>query len=121
MIYTYILIVLIVFIIFFKYTKKLKKENLKLKSQIEEKKCSNFNLNISTDIQKQKEIEMRKYKILEFLTKYETITNDQVENLFKVSNSTAYRILEDLEREGKIEQIGNTGRNVYYILNRFKK
>ncbi|MDD3156475.1 MAG: hypothetical protein PHP14_03705, partial [Candidatus Pacebacteria bacterium] len=89
MIYTYILIVLIVFIVFFKYIKKLKKENSKLKSQIEGQKCSDFNLNISTDIQKQKEVEMRKYKVLEFLTKYETITNDQVENLFKVSNSTA--------------------------------
>jgi hypothetical protein len=30
-------------------------------------------------------------------------------------------LLEDLEREGKILQIGNTGKDVYYILNRYKK
>jgi ribosomal protein S25 len=41
--------------------------------------------------------------------------------MFKISNSTAYRILEGLEQEGKIAQIGKTGKDVYYIKNTFYK
>jgi len=114
-----LIVLLVLFLNYRKSALKLKQENINLKKQIETQKCNNFNSIITENTAKQKEIESKKFKILEFLTKYETITNDQVENLLKVSNSTAYRLLEDLEREGKILQIGNTGRDVYYILNRY--
>jgi len=114
-----LIVLLVLFLNYRKSALKLKQENINLKKQIETQKCNNFNSIITENTTKQKEIESKKFKILEFLTKYETITNDQVENLLKVSNSTAYRLLEDLEREGKILQIGNTGRDVYYILNRY--
>lgn len=42
------------------------------------------------------------------------VTNDEVEKLLGVSDATATRYLEELEREGAIEQIGKEGRHVYY-------
>ena len=42
------------------------------------------------------------------------ITNNDVEKLLGVSNATAERYLDELEKEGKIEQKGKTGRNVFY-------
>ncbi len=122
-IYFWILI-LASFLLFLKYQKdilKLKKENSKLLKQLETQKCNNFNNLSSTQIAQQKESDWRKIKILEFLSTHETITNNQTESLLKVSNSTAYRLLEDLEQAGKVIQIGNTGKDVYYILNRYKK
>ncbi|MEK7642814.1 MAG: hypothetical protein AAB392_03400 [Patescibacteria group bacterium] len=63
-------------------------------------------------------------KILEFLDKNTStslklrgtgrITNDDVEKLLHVSDATATRYLNILEKEGKIKQIGKTGRNTYY-------
>jgi predicted HTH transcriptional regulator len=124
--YTYLtFIVLLVFVtVILKYKQnieRIKKENSKLKIQLEKQKCDNLNTFIASGNQKQNEIDIRKTKILEFLTNHETITNDQVESLVKVSNSTAYRLLESLEQEGRISQIGKTGKDVYYIKNKFYK
>lgn len=43
------------------------------------------------------------------------ITNDQVEKLLHVSDSTATRYLDQLEKEGKIRQVGKTGKYIHYI------
>jgi Fic family protein len=76
--------------------------------------------------------ESRKQKILE-LMKGETIhqeelqrcniadikkgiTCDNVEKLLDVSDQTASKYLNELEKEQKIEQIGTSGKGVYYIL-----
>jgi Fic family protein len=42
------------------------------------------------------------------------ITNDDVEFLLRVSDSTATNYLQELEDEGRIEQLGTTGRHVRY-------
>ena len=42
------------------------------------------------------------------------ITNDEVEKLLHVSDATATRYLEQLEKEGKIKQEGRTGQSVSY-------
>ena len=60
------------------------------------------------------EKEKGKEQIANFLEKNGRITNDEVEDLLGVSNTTAYRYLEELEREEKIAQVGKTGRGVYY-------
>jgi len=39
-----------------------------------------------------------------------------VADLLEISRATAFRYLEELEQEGKIEQIGVTGRGVEYKL-----
>lgn len=61
-------------------------------------------------------------KILEFLdakakngsTSSPRVTNDEVEKLLHVSDATATRYLTALEKEGKIQQVGNTGKAVEY-------
>ena len=42
------------------------------------------------------------------------ITNDEVQVLLGVSDATAERYLEKLEKEGKIAQVGESGRTVSY-------
>lgn len=42
------------------------------------------------------------------------ITNDNVQELLKVSDATATRYLDELEKEGLIKQIGGVGAPVYY-------
>jgi len=44
------------------------------------------------------------------------ITSDEVEKLLDVSDQTARKYLNELEDENKIEQVGDRGRGVYYIL-----
>ena len=44
------------------------------------------------------------------------ITNNDIEKLLGVSDATATRYLDELEKEEKIKQIGKTGQGVYYIL-----
>src|SRR3989344_1251051 len=63
-----------------------------------------------TQERKRKKIE----KIMELFQKKEQITNDEVEKLLRVSDATATRYLSVLEREGKIKQLGKTGKGVVY-------
>ena len=63
-----------------------------------------------------KQKQHNKDKILEFLENSEKITNNDVEKLLGVSDSTAERYLNELEKEQKIKQIGTVGHAVYYRL-----
>ena len=42
------------------------------------------------------------------------ITNDKVERLLGVSDTTVGRYLDELEKSGKLKQVGNTGKYVTY-------
>lgn len=53
-------------------------------------------------------------KILKFLQGKEKVTNDDVEKMLKVSNATAERYLDRLEKQGELKQVGKTGQGVYY-------
>jgi Fic family protein len=44
------------------------------------------------------------------------ISRADVESLLGVSEDTALKYLNELEREGTIKQIGDSGRGVYYVL-----
>lgn len=57
-----------------------------------------------------------KQKILTFLQEHGKIQNNDVEKLAGVSNATAERYLDDLEKEGKLTQHGEIGQNVFYTL-----
>jgi len=48
--------------------------------------------------------------------KQKGITRQDVEDLLGVSGATANKYLNELEKAGKIEQIGASGPNVYYLL-----
>ena len=52
--------------------------------------------------------------ILDLFAKQTNLTNDEVEKLLHVSDATATRYLETLEKEGKIKQVGKTGKGVMY-------
>ena len=65
---------------------------------------------------RRKGMEEKKGKILELLKEKNKITNNDVEKLLGVSDATATRYLDELEKQGKIKQIGKTGRAVYYQL-----
>jgi len=63
-------------------------------------------------IQNRKHIKLE--KILSEVAKKGKITNDEVEKLLHVSDATATRYLSALVKEGKIKQIGKTGKAVEY-------
>lgn len=56
-----------------------------------------------------------KARIMDFAQDEGSVTNNDVEELLLVSDSTAYRYLHELERDGLLEQVGDTGRGVHYI------
>ena len=66
-------------------------------------------------IEKQvKEKEENRRKILEILKNRDEIANKDVERETGVSDATATRYLDELEKEGVLEQIGRIGTGVYY-------
>ncbi len=44
------------------------------------------------------------------------LTNDHVKQMLGIPESTVTRYFDELEKEGKIRQVGKTGRNVFYEL-----
>ncbi len=62
----------------------------------------------------QAEKNARKKDIMALFDSKEEITNNDVERGLGVSDRSATRYLEELEQEGKIAQIGKTGRAVSY-------
>ncbi|MEX0998373.1 MAG: DUF6804 family protein [Thermodesulfobacteriota bacterium] len=58
--------------------------------------------------------ERNKKAILEIMKTQHPLTNDQVEQLLGISDATATRYFDELEKEGKVRQVGKTGRHVYY-------
>ncbi|MEK7635352.1 MAG: DUF3796 domain-containing protein [Patescibacteria group bacterium] len=53
-------------------------------------------------------------KILNYFNGREKVTNDEVQSLLGVSDATTENYLDQLEKEGKIVQMGKTGSKVYY-------
>jgi len=58
----------------------------------------------------------RKAKIMEKLKGGGNMHTGQVADLLDISRATAFRYLEELEKEGLIMQVGKTGREVEYRL-----
>ena len=55
-----------------------------------------------------------KQKLLTFVQEHGKIQNNDVEKLVGVSNATAERYLDELEKEGKLTQHGVIGQGVFY-------
>lgn len=55
-------------------------------------------------------------KIMTLFLKKQKITNDEVEKFMHVSDATATRYLNTLEKENKIKQTGKTEKSVFYSL-----
>lgn len=58
-----------------------------------------------------------KDKILKLLNEQGRVSNNDVEKLLGVSDSTATNYLEELEKSGQIVQQGDVGRGVFYTFN----
>lgn len=56
----------------------------------------------------------RNEKILKLLDTKGTISNEDVEAALGVSDATATRILDELEKSGHLVQVGTTGQGVTY-------
>ena len=68
-------------------------------------------------IEKQAEEKRRnKEAILGILETQSPLTNNHVEQLLGISDATAERYLQELENEGKVRQVGKTGKYVFYEL-----
>lgn len=59
--------------------------------------------------------EKKLVKIMALFAKQTVVTNDEVEKLLHVSDATATRYLSELEKRGKLRQLGTTGRGVSYV------
>ncbi len=65
-----------------------------------------------SETEKEKQENLEKIKI--YIKTHKKITNNEIEKYLKVSNATAERYLDDLEKEGLLKQIGKTGKYTYY-------
>ncbi len=63
------------------------------------------------------EKEKRKGRILNFLQMRGKTNNNEIQGLLSVSDASAENYLDELEKEGKIRQVGEKGRFVEYELN----
>lgn len=73
----------------------------------------NNNLN-RWNIERDEEKAERKDRIMQIFVNRQETRNDEVQKLLGVSDATATNYLEELEREGKITQIGKIGHSVSY-------
>ncbi|MDP3882601.1 MAG: helix-turn-helix domain-containing protein [Candidatus Staskawiczbacteria bacterium] len=62
----------------------------------------------------QEKKEQAKAKIMELLARKEKISNSEAVKNLSISSSSAVRYLDELEREGKVKQVGKTGKSVVY-------
>ncbi len=70
----------------------------------------------SQDVEKKenKEKILASFASLESVGRDGGVSNNDIEKLLGVSDSTATRYLDELEKEGKIHQVGTSGRSVFY-------
>ena len=55
-----------------------------------------------------------KNQIFEMFEENEKITNSDIVKKLDISKTSTVRYLDELEKEGKVQQVGKAGRNVYY-------
>ena len=69
---------------------------------------------ISFISKQREEKERNKQAIYELLETNHPLTNNDVEMMLGISDATATRYFDELEKEGKVKQVGKTGRYVHY-------
>jgi predicted HTH transcriptional regulator len=55
-----------------------------------------------------------KNQIIEMFKENEKITNSDIVEKLDISKTSTVRYLDELEEEGKVQQVGKAGRNVHY-------
>ncbi len=94
-----------------------KRKNKLPEQEREEQEEDAFGLE-SFNEKRQEKIDGRKDKILEAIKKKGSVQTGEVSNMLGVSRNTAYRYLEELEEESRVEQTRESGRAVRYRLPR---
>ena len=103
---------------------KLKKENEEELARVEKEKDEYEKLGQGLAEYNQKLQEKKakaKEKILEIFGKKTRVSNKDVAKALDISSATARRYFDELEREGKVKQVGKVGKNVYYSKYRYAK
>jgi len=70
----------------------------------------------ATNYRQQGEKQKNKERILAYLKKHGQAANDDFEQLLGVSDATVTNYMNELEAEGSVRQVGDTGQGVYYEL-----
>lgn len=98
---------------FYKNINEAKKEAERLKKEMDKEKqeFSGFEEYNKKVVQIKKE---RLQKILQEIKEREKTDAGKIADLLDVSRYTAFRYLDELEKQGKIEQVGAVGRGVEY-------
>jgi len=65
---------------------------------------------------KREQVKIQKDNILKFVKEHGRVTNDNVQKELGVSDATATRYLDAMEKNSDIVQKGEKGRYVYYVL-----
>lgn len=78
----------------------------------DEKSNGSGNPNPAVEIKKDNFVKLEKF--IAEKSASDKITNDEIQEFLAVSDATAERYLQDLEKQGKIKQSGKTGKYVYY-------
>lgn len=105
----------VAWILFYKNQKEALKEAERLKKEMDKEKQEFSGLEEYN--KKTAEIkEERKQKILSQIRESGKTDAGKIADLLNVSRYTAFRYLEELEKQGKIEQVGAVGRGVEYKL-----
>ena len=60
--------------------------------------------------------EKAKEEIINIIKEKGKISNKDITEALKISEATATRYLDELEKDGKIKQVGETGKYTYYTL-----
>lgn len=69
---------------------------------------------ISFISKQQRQKELDKETIYGLLETNHPLTNNDVEAMLGISDASATRYFDELEKEGKVKQVGKTGRHVHY-------
>ena len=96
-----------------------------LRKKPEKNSGADESMEVKTIIEKQAEEQQKnRQKVLDFLEQKSfdsaqdgqdaSITNDEVQNLLGVSDASAERYLDGLEKEGVLRQVGKTGVKTFY-------
>lgn len=62
------------------------------------------------------EKEKRKQEILKILEQKEKLSNKEIRKQLKISDRTVVKYMDELEKEGKVKQVGKTGKSAYYAM-----
>lgn len=89
---------------------------LQIAKQLEEKYRNIFDNITKVNEKRHIDKEDRKKQILALMQERKTISNNYIEQLVGVSDATATRYLDELEKENKIVQHGSQGKKVFYTL-----